>query len=184
MRRLGRNSLNGSTGQINHSTRPSTQTYGIETNSLISKTSKSRKNRDTRQKKDKTTSFRTTKRKTSQANKCKHRDATSRLDLSKRASLNLLIQASNVDNINQRVEEKSGILKLKTAKPTAKTVRPSLRTHQNFEAATLYKTRIDKNAIKAKHSEYMPTLIDSRIEYKTHDKTPTVQWQGIKHIKK
>ena len=46
------------------------------------------------------------------------------------------------DNKNQRIKEKNGTFIIEAAKPTTKTVRPSLRTHQNLEAPTLLKTRI------------------------------------------
>ena len=74
----------------------------------------------------------------------------------------------------------------KTRKPIryrTKAVRPSLRTHQNFEATTHYKTRIDGNVVRTKHTGYIPTLIDSSIENKTHDKTPAAQYQITEHIK-
>ena len=54
--------------------------------------------------------------------------------------------------------------KSKTRKQTryqAKAVRPSLRTHQNFEAATHYKTRIENlTAVKTKLTAVKTTLTD------------------------
>ena len=62
-----------------------------------------------------------------------------------------------------RCKAKNGISIKKTAQPIVKAVRPSLRTHQNFEAATRYKSRIGKIAIKAKHMKYISALIGNSI---------------------
>ena len=97
--------------------------------------------------------------------------------------LKSLDKVSNVVNKYPRVKGKSGTLIIKTAKPTAKTVRPSLRTHQNFEAATCYKTRIDKSAVRPERTGFTSKYIDSNIEYKAHENTPAVQNQTTKHIK-
>ena len=66
-------------------------------------------------------------------------------------------------------KENSKVGTSKHATPVA--VRPSSRTHQNFEASTYYKARIGKNAIKTKRTGYMPINICSNIEYKRHEKT-------------
>ena len=50
--------------------------------------------------------------------------------------LKSLDKMSNLGSKSHKDKGKNGTLKIKTAKPNAKTVRLSLRTHQNFEAAT------------------------------------------------
>ena len=62
-------------------------------------------------------------------------------------------------------------------------VRKSLRTHENIEGATGYKTRKRKNEIEPKRSEYNPVPISTNIEYNTRDKTPTAQYKQAQCIK-
>ena len=78
---------------------------------------------------------------------------------SKAAVQSKLKTLDNIDSKNKRAKEKGGILIAKTSEPTTKAVQTSLRTHQNFEAATRYKSRIDKNAIKPKQSGYITCLL-------------------------
>ena len=86
-----------------------------------------------------------------------------RTRLSKAANTNQLNQQLNTGEYKEVDKEKNGIIAKKTTEPIVKAVQPSSRTHQNFEASTRYKTRIEKNAIKTKCTGHMPTNIDSSI---------------------
>ena len=79
--------------------------------------------------------------------------------------------------------ENNGILKIILLKPIVSAVRSSLQTHQNFEASTVYNARIYKSNIEAKRIQYEPSLIDNRVGYKAHNKTPVVHWQAVRQIK-
>ena len=99
--------------------------------------------------------------------------------LSKVTSLNQLRQLLNTNTADAK--EENGNIKRKTTEPTGKTVRPSSRGNQNFEAARCFKSRIRKNAIKSKRNGNKTKNKYSSIEYKILDKTPAAQHQRKRH---
>ena len=79
-------------------------------------------------------------------------------------------------NPNLRGKNKNGTSAKKTAKPTVKAVRPSLRTHGNLEAATRYKNRKRKLDIKARCKGYKLVQLESSIECNAQDNLPNWQY--------
>ena len=86
-------------------------------------------------------------------------------------------QGRRTEHIKYRGKDK------KKTRLQPKAVRPSSQTHQNFEAATRYKSRINGNGERPKVTGYIPKFIDSSIGYKTHDKAPDAQYQKTERIK-
>ena len=68
---------------------------------------------------------------------------------------------------------KTGGARAETINIETHAVWTSLQTHQNFEAATCYKSRNGKKVIEAKQAEHKPDNAYSSAEYKLHDNMPT-----------
>ena len=88
------------------------------------------------------------RQKTSKADKKKGRSVRAEEEV-----IQLRKQLTRGKMSNDRSKAKNGNSIEKTAQPIVKTVRPSSRGNQNFEAATRYKSRNRKNAIKPKRAE-------------------------------